>query len=483
MNDSSEPETLVRPPQPAAAQSRAKRFWATLREAIRGSQQDFTEGPIGRAIFLLAVPMVMETALESIFAVEDIFFVSKLGPDAVAAVGITESMMTILYAVALGLSMAATATVARRIGEKNPEAASVAAVQIIVVGVVVSLVLGVAGALFAPRLLALLGASPGVISVGSGYAALMLGGNATVLLLFLINAIFRGAGDASIAMRVLWFGNAINIVLDPCLIFGLGPFPEMGVTGAAVGNNVGRGAAVLWQLWILTRGKGRVTVRRRHMRLEPKVMANLLRLSGSGIVQITIGTASWLGLIRILTSFGSAAVAGYTIGIRIIIFALLPSWGLSNAGATMVGQSLGAGKPDRAERSVWMAAFYNMIFLGGVGLTFVLAARPIVRLFTADPAVVGFGTDCLRIISYGFLFYAYGMVLEQAFNGAGDTWTPAKINLFCFWLWEIPIAWVLAKTLGLGPRGVFIAITIAFSTLAVVSGVLFRRGRWKQKKV
>lgn len=472
-------ESLDVSPAPASR----SRFWATVREAIRGSQQDFTEGPIGRAIFLLAVPMVLEMVLESVFAIEDVFFVSKLGPDAIAAVGITESVMTIIYAVAIGLSMSATAMVARRIGEKNPEEAAVTAVQIIALGVVVSALLGLVGGLFAPRILGLLGASPGTIAIGTGYARVMLAGNATVFLLYLINAIFRGAGDASIAMRVLWIGNGINIVLDPLLIFGIGPFPEMGVTGAAVGNNIGRGIAVLIQIATLARGRGRIVVRRRHLRLDPRIMGNLLRISSTGILQVLIGTASWLGLVRILTAFGSQAVAGYTIGIRIIVFALLPSWGLSNAAATMVGQNLGARKPERAEKAVWIAAFYNMIFLGSVGLLFVLFARPILSVFTADPLVTRHGVDCLRIVSYGFIFYAYGMVLEQAFNGAGDTWTPAYLNLFCFWLWEIPIAYWLARSMGLGPRGVFIAITIAFSTLAVVSAIVFRRGRWKTRVV
>ena len=459
------------------------RFWATVREAIRGSQQDFTEGPMGRAIFLLAVPMVLEMVLESVFAIEDVFFVSKLGADAIAAVGITESVMTIIYAVAIGLSMSATAMVARRIGEKNPEAAAVTAVQIIALGVVVSVLLGVVGGIFATRILEMLGASPGTLAIGNGYARVMLAGNATVFLLYLINAIFRGAGDASIAMRVLWIGNGINIILDPLLIFGIGPFPEMGVTGAAVGNNVGRGIAVLIQVLTLARGRGRIAVRRRHLRLDPKIMGNLLRISGTGIFQVLIGTASWLGLVRILTAFGSQAVAGYTIGIRIIVFALLPSWGLSNAAATMVGQNLGAKKPERAEKSVWVAAFYNMVFLGSVGLLFVLFARPILSLFTSDPLVAGYGVDCLRIVSYGFVFYAYGLVLEQSFNGAGDTWTPAYLNLFCFWFWEIPLAYWLARSQGLGPKGVFIAITIAFSTLAVVSAIVFRRGRWKTRQV
>ena len=461
----------------------AARFWATVREAVRGSHQDFTEGPIGRAILLLAIPMVMEMMMESVFAIADIFWVSKLGADSVATVGITESMLALIYAVAIGVSVSATAMVARRIGEKNPEHAATAAVQAIALGVALTIPIGITGALLAPKLLALMGGSPALIATGWRYTTIMLGGNAVILLLFLINAIFRGAGDAAIAMRVLWFANILNIVLGPCFIFGLGPFPKLGVTGAAVATTIGRGCGVLFQLWTLFRGRGRVVVTRRHLRLEPAVMLRLLRLSGNAIFQILIGTASWIGLVRILSSFGSAALAGYTIGIRIIVFALLPSWGMANAAATMVGQSLGARKPERAERSVWIAGFYNMIFLGAVGLTFILGAPILIRFFTSDAAVVPFGVACLRFVSYGFLFYAYGMVLTQAFNGAGDTWTPTWLNLFCFWLWEIPLAYVLAKVVGFGPRGVFIAITIAFSTLALASAALFRRGRWKLKKV
>ena len=479
---------MTEPPDSAApvaapAPVSASGAWATLREAIRGSKQDFTEGPIGRAIFLLAVPMVAEMLMESLFAVVDIFWVSKLGADAVATVGLTESMLALIYAVAIGLSMGATAMVARRTGEKDPERAASTAVQAIALGIVLAIPIGIAGALLAPKLLALMGASPSVVATGSGFTAIMLGTNVVILLLFLINAVFRGAGDAAIAMRVLWLANALNIVLGPCFIFGLGPFPEMGVTGAAVGTCIGRGTGVLYQLWTLSRAGGRIAVGRRHVKLDPAVMLRLLRISGSGILQAAIGTASWIGLVRILSGFGSAALAGYTIGIRVIVFAILPSWGMSNAAATMVGQSLGAGKPGRAERSVWIAGFYNMLFLGGVGLCFILFAGPLIRFFTQDPAIVPYGIDCLRIVSYGFLFYAYGMVLTAAFNGAGDTWTPTWINFFCFWLWEIPLAYVLATRAGMGPRGVFVAITIAFSTLAVVGAFMFRRGKWKEKKV
>jgi len=469
----------------SAAEGAAEKipFWPTVREALRGSRRDYTSGPIGRAILLLAIPMVLEMVLESVFAVVDVFWVSRLGPDAVATVGITESMLAILYAVAIGLSMAATATVARRTGEKNPEGASSAAVQAIALGIAIAVPIGITGALFAPKLLTLMGANASIVRTGAGFTRVMLGMNVVIVLLFLINAIFRGAGDAAIAMRVLWLANIIKLLLDPCLIFGLGPFPALGVTGAAVATTCGRGTAVLVQFVTLFRGQRRIVVARRHLRLDPAVMLRMLRLAGNGMVQAVVGTASWLGLVRILSTFGSAAIAGYTIAIRIIVFAILPSWGMSNAAATMVGQSLGAGKPDRAEKSVWIAGFYNMIFLGCVGIVFVTLAGPIVSLFTTDPAVTPIAVRGLRTVSYGFLFYAYGMVTVAAFNGAGDTFTPTIINLFCFWLWEIPLAWFLARRAGFGPPGVFWAIAIAFSTVAVVGAITFRRGGWKRKKV
>ena len=458
-------------------------FWPTVREALRGSRRDYTSGPIGRAILLLAIPMVLEMVLESVFAVVDVFWVSKLGPDAVATVGITESMLALIYAVAIGLSMAATATVARRTGEKNPEGASSAAVQVIALGIAVAVPIGIAGAILAPKLLRVMGANASIVATGANFTRVMLGMNVVILLLFLINAIFRGAGDAAIAMRVLWFANIINLVLDPCLIFGLGPVPALGVTGAAVATTCGRGTAVLVQFVTLFRGRRRIGIARRHLRLDPAVMVRMLRLSGNAIFQVIIGTASWIGLVRILSTFGSAALAGYTIAVRIIVFAILPSWGMSNAAATMVGQSLGAGKPDRAEKSVWIAGFYNMLFLGAVGIVFVTMAGPIVSLFTTDPAVVPIAVTGLRTVSYGFLFYAYGMVMVSAFNGAGDTFTPTVINFCCFWLWEIPLAYILARRAGLGPQGVFWAIAIAFSTVAVVGSLAFKRGRWKRKKV
>ena len=458
-------------------------FWSAVKEALRGSRQDFTEVPIRRAILLLAVPMILEMGMESLFVVVDIFWVSRLGADAVAAVGLTEAMLTIIYTVAIGLAIGATATVARRIGEKDPERAAQTAVQVLALGIALAAVIGVVGSMFAPQLLVLMGASPEVIAIGKGYTTVMLGGNATVLLLFLGNAIFRGAGDAAIAMRVLWLANGLNILLGPCFIFGLGPFPQLGVTGAAVATNIGRGTAVVYLLYRLWRGGAHIRVQRRHLKLEFSTMAAVFRLSATGMFQMLVGMTSWLALIRILSGFGSAALAGYTIAIRIVIFALLPSWGLSNAAATLVGQNLGAGKPDRAEQAVWKAGFYNMIFLGVLGLLFVLFAETIIGAFTQDPAVMPYGVSCLRTVSFGFLFYAYGMVMSQAFNGAGAVWTPTFINLFCFWLWQLPLAYALAHTFKWGPQGVFTAITIAWSTYAVVSATLFKRGRWKLKKV
>jgi putative MATE family efflux protein len=451
--------------------------------ALRGDRHDHTEGDLIDSLILLAVPMVAEMIMESVFAVADVFWVSRIGPDAIATVGITETLMTIIYSLAMGMSMAATATVSRRIGEKDRDGAARAAVQAIALGVGVAGVLGVLGAVFAPNLLALMGASDQVIATGSGFTRVLLAGNGSVFLLFLINAVFRGAGDAAIAMRTLWFANILNIILGPCFIFGLGPFPRLGVTGAAVATTVGRGTGVLFQLWMLTRAGTHMTLRRQHLRFEPKVMASIVRIGANGAAQMLIGTTSWIGLVRILSTFGSKALAGFTIGIRVIMFALLPPWGLANAAATMVGQNLGAKRPDRAERAVWAAARTDMVLLGFIGAAFVVLAGPIVHLFSSDPDVVAVGTHCLRIGALGFPFYAYGMVLTASFNGAGDTWTPTLINCFCFWLWEIPIAWVLARPVGLGPTGVFIALAVAYSTVAAVAVIVFRRGTWKTKKV
>jgi|RhiMetdeSRZDD1v2_1073273.scaffolds.fasta_scaffold27510_3 MATE family, multidrug efflux pump len=458
-------------------------IWGAVREALRGSRRDYTEGPIGRAIFILAVPMVLEMVMESVFVVCDVFFVSRLGPDAVATVGLTESLLAIVYTIGMGLSIGVTATVARRTGEHDTEGVSRTAVQAIGLGLFVALLLGVAGAIFAPSLLAIMGASPEVLAVGSKFTRVMLGGNASILLLFLINGIFRGAGDAQLSMRTLWLANAINILLGPCLIFGLGPFPQLGVTGAAIATTIGRSTGVLFAMSQFFRRSGRVHIHRRHLALDLGLIGKLVRLSGSGTFQVFIGMASWIGLVRIISSFGSTALAGYTIAIRIVMFALLPSWGMGNAAATMVGQALGARKPDRAERAVWIAGFYNLCFLGSVSLIFFFGARGIVGLFSHDPAVAEFARDALRIIAVGFVLYAYGMVLSQSFNGAGDTWTPTWLSVFCMWLFEIPLAYLLAVRLGFGPHGVFVAITVAFCAYAVAALVMFRRGRWKTKRI
>ncbi|HEY0528017.1 MAG TPA: MATE family efflux transporter [Gemmatimonadaceae bacterium] len=426
--------------------------------------------------------MVLETVLESVFAVVDVFFVSRLGADAVATVGLTESMMVLIYTLAMGLGIGATATVARRIGEKDPDGASHAAAQAVLLGLFIAIVLGAIGIVAAPTLLRAMGGSSGVLA-NSMFTRVMLGGSVNVVMLFLINAIFRGAGDAVIAMRVLWLANSINIVLGPLLIFGVGPFPRLGVVGAAVATNIGRGTGAVYAISRLFSKGSQVRVRGRDFRVDPALMWQMVRLSGAGTFQILVGSASWIGLVRVISTFGSVALAGYTIGMRIIIFGLLPGWGLSNAAATMVGQALGAKKPERAERAVWIAAKYNLAFLATVGVVFVVLAGPIVSLFTKDPAVAAYATSALRIVSIGFPLYAYGGVLTSAFNGAGDTWTPTWINLLTFWLFEIPLAYVLAKVLGLGPQGTFMAITLAFSALAVVSVLLFRRGRWKTKSV
>ncbi|MFI5256097.1 MAG: MATE family efflux transporter [Gemmatimonadales bacterium] len=458
-------------------------LWAAIREALRGAHgRDFTDGPIGRAIFILAVPMVLEMMMESVFVVVDVFVVARLGADAVATVGLTESLMTIIYALAVGLSIGAGAMVARRIGEKDAEGAAHTGAQVILFGFLVSIVLGVVGAEFAPHLLRAMGASSGVLE-HAVFARVMLGFNASVVMLYLANAVLRSSGDAAVAMRVLWTANAINIVLGPTLVFGWGPFPRLGIVGAAIATTIGRSAGALFALSTLIRPGGRIRVVARHYRFDAALIARVVRLSSAATFQVFIGMASWIGLTRILASFGSEAIAGYTIGIRVVAFALLPAFGLSNAAATMVGQALGAMKPDRAEASVWKAARYNVVFLGSVGVLFVIFARPIVVFFTPDVAVERYGVAALRTIACGFLFYAYGMVLTQSFNGAGDTATPTWINLFVFWLFEIPLAWLLALRLGMGPSGVFYAITVSFSTLAVVSAVLFRRGTWKTKRV
>jgi putative MATE family efflux protein len=466
-----------------SAANAAPSLWASIREAVRGSHQDFTRGSLNRAILLLAIPMVLEMVLESLFAVVDVFWVGRVGSDAVATVGLTESLLSLIFAVGLGLSMSTTAMVARRIGEKDPEGAAVAGVQAIVIGIATSLLIGIPCIFFAPHLLRLMGASPAIVSTGSGYARIALGGSGAILLLFLNNAIFRGAGDAAIAMRLLWVSNIINLILDPCLIFGWGPFPRLGVTGAALATFTGRSIGVLYQFYRLLHGTERIRLLRKQLRINLRVLATLLRVSVTGILQFAIAHTSWIGLVRIISIFGSAALAGYTIAIRIVIFVILPSWGLSNAAATLVGQNLGAGQPERAETSVWRTGFYNMAFLGIIGVVFVIFAGSIVRLFSHDPAVIPLAASCLRIVSYGNIGYAYGMVMLQAFNGAGDTITPTIVNLFGFWFLEIPVAYVLAMHTSLHANGAYFAIVVAEVAIAGASIVLFKQGRWKRQRI
>jgi len=463
--------------------TRAGKLFQNLREAIAGTEQDFTKDRLSRAIFLLSIPMALEMLMESIFAIVDIFFVSKLGPEAIATVGITESIITIVYAVAVGLSTATSSMVSRRIGEKNADGASKAAFQAILTSLIISIAIAVPGCMFSGKLLQIMGSSPVIVNEMWPFTAIMIGGNSVIMLLFVINAIFRSAGDAAISMRVLWMANLINIALDPLLIFGVGPFPELGIKGAAIATTTGRGIAVLFQLYLLFSGKKRVKLTLRHLRVDWKTMRTLVKLSLGGIGQHLITTSSWIGLVRIISAFGSVVVAGYTIAMRIILFALLPSWGLSNAASTLVGQNLGAHQTTRAERAVWITGWVNMIFLGSLGLVLIFFSEFFIRLFIADPAVVASGSEGLRIISLGFIAYGFGMVLVNALNGAGDTISPTVINIFCYWLLEIPLAYFLAFTTGMRENGVFISILVAESVMTLSAFWMFRRGKWKLKQL
>lgn len=460
-----------------------KEIWQDIKESIAGTERDFTNTSIGRAIFILAVPMVLEMIMESVFAVVDIFFVSRLGADAVATVGITESAMTVVYAIGIGLAMATTALVSRRIGEKKKKAAGEVAFQAILVGVVISVIIAIPGFIFASDFLKIMGATDKMGEEGYLYPAIMFGGNSVIMMLFIINAVFRSSGDAAISMRVMWFANFINIILDPLLIFGFGPFPEMGLKGAAIATTFGRGMAVIYQFYLLFKGKYRVRLYYENMKVKFQIMWNLLKISGGGILQNLVATSSWILLVRIIAVSGPDAMAGYTIAIRIIIFLLLPAWGLSNAAATLVGQNLGAKQPERAEKSVWITGYVNMVFMGSMGLFLILFPTFFIELFITEEAVVENGVQALRIISFGFLFYALGMVMIQGFNGSGDTATPTKINLFCFWLFEIPLAWVLAIILNMGLSGASIAIVCAESLLALTALFLFKKGKWKLRVV
>lgn len=455
-----------------------------FKQAIRGDEQNFTEGSINKAIFMLSIPMILEMAMESLFAVVDIFFVSRLNDsDSVAVVGLTESVLTIVYSVAMGLSMGATAMVARRVGEKDTTGAAASALQSIYVGFAIAVITGVTGFFFYKDILIMMGASDGIISTGSGYTRWMFAGNFSVMLLFLINAVFRGAGNAAVAMRSLWFANILNMILDPIFIFGLGPIPEFGVEGAAIATNIGRTAGVVYQVIYLIRGKGILKIHQAPLAVNWGIIVRLLKVSAGGTGQFLIASASWILLVKIMSSFGSAALAGYTIAIRVIMFTILPSWGMSNASATLVGQNLGAGQPDRAEKSVWKTGFFNMLFLAFVMVVFLFFSAPILQLFTIEEDVIFYGTRCLQIIAFGYIFYGYGMVIAQSFNGAGDTTTPTVLNLFAFWFFQIPLAYVLAVRFEFGPEGVYAAIPIAESALAIVGIIIFRRGKWKTVKI
>jgi len=458
-------------------------WWSVVRASLGGAQHDFTRGSLTRAIWLLAIPMVLEMAMESTFAIVDVYFVAQLGDEAVAAVGLTESMLTIVYAFGMGLAMATTAFVARRVGEGNvPGAARGAAAAIALAGGI-GLAIGLPCFVFAENLLRAMGIGAEVVAQGSGYTRAVLGGSVVVMLLHVHNAIFRGAGDPALAMRALGLANLVNCVLDPCLIFGWGPFPELGVTGAGVATLIGRSVGVLYQTWMLRRGVGRIALGGSGARVELAIVRELVRLSLGGVAQLLVATASWVVLMRLVAPFGKESVAGYTIAIRIVVFALLPAWGVANSAATLVGQNLGARAPERAERAVWLTGFYTMVFLLGVTLVFLLFAPDLVGLFTDQPETLALGVEALRTLSYGYVFYSWGMVISQAFNGAGDTLTPTRLNLFCFWGLQIPLAWTLSRPLGLGPSGVFWSVCLAESVLAGTAVLLFRRGRWKDVRI
>ncbi len=459
-------------------------FSSVLREAFVGTTRDFTKGPILPALIILAIPMILEMSMEALFAIVDTFFVAKLGAEPVAVVGFTESVLALVYAVAIGLSIGGTATVARRFGEQDLDGAARTATHVVYLGLIVSVVMGAAGLIFAPDILRFLGAEPSVVELGTPFARIMFGTNVVIVFLFLLNGVFRGAGDAAIALRVLIIANGLNIILDPLFIFGVWIFPEWGVTGAAVATVIGRAVGVTYAFWALfLRKNGRLEVRAEHWRFDPKLIVSLIKISGTAVLQFLIATLSWSGLVIILAPFGTVALAGYQIGLRVIIFVLLPAVGLANAAATLVGQNLGAGQPERAERSVWLAGALNAGLLGLAGLFFVIFPDLVVSVFTTDPQVSTYASDCLRIVGYGYAFYGLGMVMESSFNGAGDTWTPTYLNFFVFWMFEIPLAYVLANHFGYGPQGVFWSMTLAFSMLAVVSALLFKRGKWKLKEV
>ena len=454
-----------------------------VRDAVAGKSRDYTREPIQRAVLLLAVPMVLEMFMQSLFSVADIFFVGRLGPAAVAVVGLTDSLLAIVFSAAIGVSIATTAMVARRIGEGAPDRAATAAVQAIGLGVLLSLPVAIAGFTSPTALLRLLGADETVAGYGSNFTAIMLAGNVSVVLLFLLNAIFRGAGDASVAMRSLWIANSLNIVLDPLFIFGLGPIPAMGLEGAAIATTLARFIGVAYQLYRLAGSGGNLQIRRDQILLVPAVLLRLVRVSAIGVVQFLVSTTSFIWLFRILSGFGADAMAGYTIAIRIIMFILLPAWGMGNAAATLVGQNLGAQNPERAERAVWITARANTIFLGLIGVVLFFFAEPIAGIFSAEAAVIEVAALCLRTVSYSYLFWGFGMVTVLAFNGSGDTTTPTWLNLIAYWVVQLPLAWILSGPRGLGPQGVFIAIATGQIVIAILGVTFFRRGRWKTREI
>jgi putative MATE family efflux protein len=463
--------------------SKIKTSLKLIKEILLGAEIDFTTGSIKKAVFLLAVPMVLEMVMESVFVIVDIFFVSKLGNEAVTAVGITESVMTLVYALASGLAVATTALVSRRIGEKNTKKAASFVFQAILTGIIVSVPIMFIGLFYSDHILRLMGADENVILIGSSYTEIMFIGNSVIILLFIMNAAFRGSGDAIISMVILGIANLINIILDPILIFGFGPVPAMGVKGAAIATTIGRGIGVLLQLYILFFGTRTIKLTFNHVKIKIFDIFKIIRLSFGSLLQNIIATTSWIFLVRIMAEFGSVAVAGYTIAIRIVIFALLPAWGMSNAASTLVGQNLGAKLPDRAMRSVWVTGVSNVIFLGIIGIIMGIFSDFFVRLFIQDGDVIKIGSQALRYISFGFIAYALGMVLIQSFNGAGDTYTPMYINVICFWFTEIPLAYFLAIDQGLNERGVFISVLISETLMTLLSLLLFRRGKWKLRTV
>jgi putative MATE family efflux protein len=463
---------------------RIKSFFSLFKLALSSQEQDYTQGSIRRAVFLLAVPMILEMCMESVFAVVDIYFVGHLGKnEAVSTVVLTESVLTIVYSLAIGLSMAATALVARRIGEKNPEAASKAGMQSLLIAFLFTAVISTTGLFFAPNVLKLMGASAETIHIGTNYTRTIYGGSIVIMLLFLINGIFRGAGDASMAMRSLWIANICNIILCPVLIYGVGPIPGFGITGAAMATTIGRGIGVLYQLYHLFSGKRVIKVRRQDFIPDWPIIKSISNIAWTGTAQFLIASASWMVLARIMAEFGDTAVAGYGVAIRLIMFFLLPAWGMSNAAATLVGQNLGAQKPERAEQSVWRTAKYNTIFMIFVTLVFMIFAQPIVAFMNKDVTVESYAVMALRIVSLGYIFFGVGMVVTNAFNGAGDTRTPTLINIFGFWMFQVPLAFLLAMVFKLGPKGVFIAIVLAETGITIAGIILFRKGKWKKVKI